>query len=214
MQNLSTMVDVYQIRKLLFSLLGSLVMSIQLLTGQVSVDIEGPLQLGQVDTVTNTDHLVVRKSDGVLAVTPATQLNQVETPQSLPYASAWKHYYSGYHEGSFYKHQSRVYLDGTVRKRGVGGAVDTIFFDRDTLCYLPPDYRPEKRMIVYGKYNSDNVRLNIEPDGVVWFVYGAFNINWINLDGISFYRRDIQNLQADGLDSIDDNLKSVDPPGH
>jgi hypothetical protein len=173
--------------KFTWAFFGSLLMTIDILSGQVSLDIDGTLQLRQVDTITSTDHLLVRKSDGVVAVTPVSPLLQVETPQSLPYASAWRDYTSGYYEGSFYKHQSRVFLDGTVRKRGVGGTVDTLFFDVDTLCYLPTNYRPEKRMIVFAKHESDNVRLNIEPDGVVWFVYGTTDINWINLDGISFF---------------------------
>ena len=154
---------------------------------QIQLEVEGQLRLGVADTVTFFDQVLVRKSDGIIAVSSISQNDPVEVPKPIPYTDTWKDYNVGYQRGYYYKQDERVYLDGTIRKSGYP---DTIWSDSDTLCVLPVDYRPRKRMIVFAKHNLGNVRLNIEPRGTVWFVDGHSGIDWINLDGLSFYRNE------------------------
>ena len=158
------------------------------LNSQIYVEVDGQLKLGHADTVSTEGQIVVRKSDGILAVTDLDDLIPVETALPLPYTAQWEDYNVGFQKGTFYKHNDRVFLNGLVRKGG--GFPDTLYSNIDTLCVLPEGYRPWNRVIVYGKHQSNNVRLNIKTDGTIWFVYGTESINWVSLDGVSFYRKE------------------------
>ena len=122
-----------------------ILVSTPIVLSQTQFEVEGEVKLGKADTLSSFDHIVVRKADGVLGVTPVNNLTNIEAPKGLPYIAGWRDYNRGFQNGTYYKHQERVYLDGTILQ---GGLPDTFYTESDTLCRLPIGYRPRKKMIL------------------------------------------------------------------
>jgi uncharacterized protein (TIGR02145 family) len=154
---------------------------------QSVLEIEGKVKIDVLNVDAKVENVVIKSESGVLALmeTSLPSLHQ------LPLASGFQEYGFGYQEASYYKSESRVYIDGLVKKQS--GTI----MQHDTIFTLPQEYRPRSRLVAHAKQDDKRVRLNIEPSGVAWVVDPPpYSLDWISLDNIDFYRHEIQNLSA------------------
>ncbi len=154
------------------------------LRAQGDMEVDGKLKVMSMDTLTSSSHVVVKKTDGTLALASSNLTNEVEEPIALPLDPDFSNYGLGYQSPFYYKHEERVYLQGLLRKKA--GFVE----NTDVLATLPVGCRPDSRIMVFGQQGNASVRLNIEPDGEIWVVEGALTganaSTWISVSGISF----------------------------
>lgn len=169
--------------KFIITLCLSIMLSLPCFT-QFIIEVDSTLILHNLDTVGSAEYLVVRDEDGILAKQNVEPIEYVELEKSLPYFPNYVDYGAGYENGIYYKENNRVFLGGLIRR--INGPIT----NGDTICILPAAYQPFRRVLLHGFQDSQGIRINIESDGVVRVISNSpeASIDFISLDGMSFYR--------------------------
>ena len=84
--------------------------------------------------------------------------------------------YGHYQPFRYFKRNGIVHVQGLVKPNNSWGKIAT----------LPEGFRPKKRLIFNLNNNSKTARVDVMTDGVIGWVAGGKDHNWISLDGISF----------------------------
>ena len=93
-------------------------------------------------------------------------------------ASGWTHYASGYRPVSVAKSGNVVTVSGLLRKVGGGKWAH--------VATLPSGMRPSKRLIFNVNTQDRTARVDVLPNGQIYFITGKTTHGWLSLEGISF----------------------------
>jgi hypothetical protein len=97
--------------------------------------------------------------------------------EPLQLINNWQPYANGYRTPSWVKSENMCIVSG-VAKATKGFLA--------TLCQLPPECRPSKRLIFTTSHHGTNSRLDVLSNGEIQYVAGAREEDWLSLDGIFF----------------------------
>jgi hypothetical protein len=90
--------------------------------------------------------------------------------------NGWKPYGRGYAVPTTTKDGNLCVVGGLIKRSSM----------RNPLTTLPPDCRPNKRLIFNLNNNANTLRVDVLKNGQVRYVTGKWKRGWINLDGIQF----------------------------
>lgn len=106
------------------------------------------------------------------------EIEAIQTVVPLPYATNWSDFdATTYEGGGYYKRDSRVYLQGLVKKSVALAASDVI-------ATLPAPYRPTRRRPFIVISNGAIGRVDVRTDGTITVETG--NNTYVSLEGISY----------------------------
>lgn len=160
------------------------------MAAQISVETELIKINNPTKGIKNGSPLVL-SSEGDIAVLAPDNIDEIEKVNEISYYPNYENYGAGFAEGTYYKHNHRVYLGGLIK------SINNQISVGDTIFILPPAYRPDKRILAKGHQDLATIRLNIETNGVVRILSPAQLISpdnyvsWISLEGIQFNREDM-----------------------
>jgi hypothetical protein len=73
-----------------------------------------------------------------------------------------------------------VTLQGLVKKSSIKQGV---------IATLPVGFRPDNRLIFTSNNHAKSARVDIHPDGKIWWIAGGKDHGWVSLSGINFKQR-------------------------
>jgi len=135
--------------------------------------------VAQPGTPSNTNVLWVDTDDPDTSPYTVEAVHVLGSAGEPAFAANWSNYsVPAFLPGGFYKDsQSRVFLQGLVKKAIAVATPDTIFT-------LPAGYRPGSPVLLCAISNSALARVDIQTTGAVQVMIG--NAGWVALDGLSF----------------------------
>lgn len=100
-------------------------------------------------------------------------------------SSLWTHYGKGYGKARSRVNNGIVSLDGLIKLRIADQGSKTRDF-AEPIDILPPELRPDKRLIFDANSHFGTSRIDISPNGRVQWVGGNKEAGWVSLDNISY----------------------------
>jgi len=111
-------------------------------------------------------------SIGKVGVIRSTSTSQVKR---LSLAPGWTNYAHSYAPATFFKQGNIVVVNGLIRGNSWGH-----------LATLPVGYRPRSRLIFNVNNHQYTTRIDVFPNGQIWWVAGGKVHSWLSLSGIVF----------------------------
>jgi hypothetical protein len=100
-------------------------------------------------------------------------------------SSLWTHHGKGYGKATSRLKDGMVSLDGLIKLRIADQGSKTRNFS-ETIDILPPELRPDKRLIFNANSHYNVSRIDIRPNGHVRWIAGDKRAGWASLDNISY----------------------------